>query len=91
MSLRAIWVRIENLPPESAFGYAVNERWQLSDHLSATIIDELRNANWQRGGGTDSNRPKPVERPGVITKEDKHRAMLEAERERRRKLAEGGG
>lgn len=87
LSLRAIWARIQNLPPNSSFANSVNDGWILRDHLLATIIDELRNANWQRAGGTDSNRPKPVERPGVVTKEDKHRAMLEAERAR----LKGGG
>lgn len=40
-------------------------RWGLSEHLIAVAIDVLNMANWQRGGGRRSNRPKPIPRPGV--------------------------
>ena len=44
--------------------YGAAVAWSLTDHLLATVVDALHNANWQRGGGKGS-RPKPIERPGA--------------------------
>lgn len=45
--------------------------WSITDHLLATAVDALHNANWQRGGGKGL-KPKPIPRPGV---EDQTRTM----------------
>lgn len=90
MSLRAIWVRIENLGPNSAFSRAVNEQWGIEHHLLASIIDVLNLANWQRGG-TEQNKPEPIARPGVKTKKEKYKEQAEAERARRALIAAKGG
>ena len=29
------------------------------------MVDALRTANWQRGGGKKKDRPKPIPRPGA--------------------------
>lgn len=39
--------------------------WGLAEHLLAVTIDVLNTANWQRGGGRQGRRPKPIPRPGV--------------------------
>lgn len=33
--------------------------------MLAAIFDVLQVANWQRGGGDDSDRPEPLQRPGL--------------------------
>lgn len=38
--------------------------WDLHAHLLAVIFDSLNAANWQRAGGKQSSRPKPLSRPG---------------------------
>lgn len=37
--------------------------WTSETHMAATILDVLRGANWQRGGGSGS-KPQPIPRPG---------------------------
>lgn len=44
--------------------------WNVSDHLLASVLDTLRGANWQRGGGKGS-KPKAIPRPGGA-KEERH-------------------
>lgn len=39
--------------------------WGLSEHLLAVIADAGLTANWQRGRGKKSDRPKPIPRPGI--------------------------
>lgn len=39
--------------------------WGLQEHLLAAAVDALNGANWQRGGGKERDRPKPVQRPGI--------------------------
>lgn len=41
--------------------------WGLSEQLAAAQVDELRSANWQRGGGK-GRRPRPIPRPGIEDK-----------------------
>lgn len=38
--------------------------WGLTDQLMAATVDQLRVANWQRGGAK-GERPKPLRRPGI--------------------------
>lgn len=61
-----------NLPSDSACGRAlgwadltgeVDSSWSLDSMLLADIVDAVRGANWQRGGGANT-RPLPVNRPG---------------------------
>lgn len=43
--------------------------WSIGDYLLASTVDALRDANWQRSGGTDADRPDRVTRPGMLRPE----------------------
>ncbi len=54
-------------PIDSAYAHAAlgeQASWSLDAHLLALVIDTLRTANWQRGGGK-GRRPQPIRRPGT--------------------------
>lgn len=64
---------LRHLPVESATVRAQRGEeafWGLREHLLAGAVDELRAANWQRGGGKGP-RPKPLPRPGVGPKKER--------------------
>lgn len=44
----------------------VDSAWTTTDHLLAQVVDVLNGANWQRAGGKDRDKPKPVLRPAEI-------------------------
>lgn len=65
--------------------------WGLQEHLTAVVIDELRNANWQRANegaakGKQSPHPKPFPRPGGTGegggRSDKNSPQRQAARQR---------
>ena len=58
---------LSHLPRESALARELlgpDAMWGLSEQLLAMTLDQLRNANWQRGG-CKGPRPKPIPRPGT--------------------------
>jgi len=95
MTLRAIWVRIKNLPPGSALSRAVDpEQWRIEHFIAADIYDLIAVANGVVQG--HSKTPlAPYERPGdrAIKKKKQaeiDRKILEATNRFRRQLAAGG-
>lgn len=42
--------------------------WGPQEHLLAAVFDTLSLANWQRGSGKKSRKPKPLPRPGENVK-----------------------
>lgn len=56
---------VRQFPPDSATARAMDgdaAGWGASEHLLATVIDQLAAANWQRSG-KKSGKPKPMKRP----------------------------
>jgi hypothetical protein len=45
--------------------------WGLTEQLLAAAVDALNGANWQRGGGKQRDKPKPIPRPGVGNEDKK--------------------
>lgn len=43
--------------------YGSDAPWDKTQHLLASIVDVLNNANWQRAGNNNLPRPRPMERP----------------------------
>ena len=67
MSWRRLTALVEHLPYQQPTRVALADEtvwWGIQEHLLASITDQLRAANWQRGGGKGS-RPKAIPRPGV--------------------------
>lgn len=73
MTWRELRCYIRQLPPGARTRIVTGDEdsiWGLQEHLTAVVIDELRNANWQRANegaekGKQSPPPKPFPRPGV--------------------------
>lgn len=73
MTWRELRCYIRQLPPGSRTRIATGDEdsiWGLQEHLTAVVVDELRNANWQRANdgaakGKQSPRPQPFPRPGI--------------------------
>jgi hypothetical protein len=56
------------LPRDSALAVSAQGEaalWTTQEHLTASVIDALNIANWQRGAKKNSRRPEPIPRPGV--------------------------
>lgn len=78
MTWREFGVYIRQLPADARTRLAVGDEdgiWGLQEHLTAILIDETRNANWQRANegaakGKQSPHPKPFPRPGGSGKSD---------------------
>src|ERR1051325_4270494 len=72
MTWREFGAYIRQLPADARTRLAVGDEdgiWGLQEHLTAILIDETRNANWQRANegapkGKQSPHPKPFPRPG---------------------------
>lgn len=63
-----LWTVVTQAPADSALYRAMNPGeadWTLSTLLLAEVVDSLRIATWQRGGGKKKDYPKPVPRPGI--------------------------
>lgn len=45
--------------------------WGITEQLLAAAVDALNGANWQRGGGKQRDKPKPIPRPGTRNEESK--------------------
>ncbi len=54
----------------SVWQYRRGTPWEDRDYLLALVADELRGANWQRGGDKGAQ-PKPIPRPGAKS-DDEH-------------------
>ena len=71
-----------------ACGY--DNAWTLTDHLTATLVDVLQIANWQRAGDSKTKRPTPVKRPhdirGDNAKAERMDARARAFLERQKRL-----
>ena len=71
-----------------ACGY--DNAWTLTDHLTATLVDVLQIANWQRAGDSKAKRPTPVKRPhdirGDNAKAERMDARARAFLERQKRL-----
>lgn len=73
MTWREFGAYVRQLPADARTRLAVGDMdgiWGLQEHLTAVVIDELRNANWQRANdgapkGKQSPHPKPFPRPGA--------------------------
>lgn len=66
------------MPPGSPLGVALHgdsARWGIAEHLTATVVDVLAAANWQRGGGK-GKRPEPLKRPDAAA-EKRRRGYVE--------------
>lgn len=70
--------------------------WSNETHMSATILDVLRGANWQRGQGK-GNKPNPIPRPGDETRKKLKQSQaaanakrFAARRARRQEVNDGG-
>jgi hypothetical protein len=73
-TLRAIWVRVRMLPPDSAVKRAVDPHgWRLEHYMLADIFDVLAGANWQRAGDGKAKRPGPYPRPEAIERAEHQR------------------
>ena len=59
-----------------ACGY--DNAWTLTDHLTATLVDVLQIANWQRAGDSKAKRPTPVKRPHDIRGDDAKAERMDA-------------
>lgn len=46
----------------------VDTAWTVGEHLTATAVEQLAGANWQRGGGK-GKQPAPIPRPEDARKE----------------------
>lgn len=57
-----------NLPAGAVTWHAagVDASWSPAEFLLAQAVDALQGANWQRGGGKESDRPKPLPRPAEV-------------------------
>lgn len=66
LTLRDLILIVTLAPRESPLVRALNPEnsWDLHAHLLAVIFDSLNAANWQRAGGKQSSKPKPLARPG---------------------------
>ncbi|MDO5091832.1 MAG: hypothetical protein Q4D79_00160 [Propionibacteriaceae bacterium] len=63
---------IDGLSPQATYWRAVDPdraTWGLTDHLLATLIDDLRVFMWEFGGKR-GKRPDPIPRPGVESPEE---------------------
>ena len=66
LTLRDLILIVSLAPRDSPLLRALNPDtgWDLHAHLLAVIFDSLNAANWQRAGGKQSTKPKPLARPG---------------------------
>lgn len=67
--------------------------WTLTEHLTATVIDVLQIANWQRAGDNKARKPDRVQRPGKVRAREDHndvqmRAFLERKKRREAETTE---
>lgn len=65
---------VQNSPRSSAFYRAQHPdqwMWTEAEHLLAAIADAQHLLLWQNGSGKRADRPKPIQRPGVVTDEVK--------------------
>lgn len=86
LSLRRLNVLITNLPPGSALERASGDGWSVDRHLTAHVLDTLRQANWQRAGDPKAKCPDPIPRPGETEQSQARiRANAEAFRARQRR------
>lgn len=72
MTWRRLRNLIRNLPHEAAVHRAERGPWGLAEQLLAAVVDEARVANWQRAQLHTKEKlkpPKPIERPGVETRQ----------------------
>jgi hypothetical protein len=54
--------------------------WGLSEHLLAVVADAVIAGNWMRSrdGQKNRNRPKPIQRPGVVPEHKKFGGQAES-------------
>lgn len=67
LNWRDLLVVIETADEDSVQGrlaLGASAHWGITEHLLANVFDALNIANWQRGGGGMSKKPKPMPRPG---------------------------
>lgn len=70
----------------------VDSAWTTTDHLLAQVVDVLNGANWQRAGGKDKDKPKPVLRPSEIHEAQARRdRVMERARAFRARQQQSGG
>lgn len=63
---------IDGLSPQAAYWRAVDPdraTWGLTDHLLATLIDDIRVFMWAFGGNK-GQKPQPIPRPGAESPEE---------------------
>lgn len=58
-------VLAKNAPASDPNAPVNHGRWSREMHLLAALIDETRQAGWQRGGDPNAPRPDPFPRPGI--------------------------
>jgi hypothetical protein len=68
---RDLLVFVQHVGRDSALYRSQNpddSPWGLSEHLLAVVADAVIAANWMqsRDGQKNRNRPKPIQRPGVV-------------------------
>lgn len=71
LTWRDLLVITRHSPPGNAIDRAMNPdefMWGLPEQLYATIVDQLRIANWMRteDGSKGRNPPEPLPRPGLV-------------------------
>lgn len=72
LSFRRLMSLVQNLPEDAAVYRAERGPWGLVEQLLAAMVDETRVGNWQRAQIHTKERlklPKPIERPGVESKQ----------------------
>ncbi len=70
LTARDLWAYITTAPPGTAIHHALNEGWELADHLAAEELFELQQIRWAYRaanfeGGKDDPFPRRISRPGV--------------------------
>jgi hypothetical protein len=72
LTFRRLLSLVRNLPEDAAVYRSERGPWGLVEQLLAALVDETRVGNWQRAQIHTKERlkpPKPIERPGVETKQ----------------------
>lgn len=75
LSWRDLWVIARWSPSGSALDRARRPDetwWGLTEQLLASVVDQLRVANWQRTDAKRSTYPWPIPRPGVEPQHKQH-------------------